>query len=259
MNRLPTAKRAQILGMLVEGMSMRGTARQADVDRNTVAKLLRDAGNAAAAYHHEQVRGITGERKIECDEMWSFVYAKQKNLAEAKDAPNVAGNIWTWIALDRETKLIVSYLLSDGRDAESAIQFMLDLGRRLTRTPIVFTDQLPSYIEASQWVFGMKAKHVQGKTITNHVERQNLTMRMAMRRFIRKTNGFSKRLEYHAAMLALYVCFYNWCRIHSTLRVTPAMAAGLTPTLHDLDWIVDLINARAPKPNRPKHYRKRAS
>lgn len=129
--------------------------------------------------------------------------------------------------------------------------------KRLTRTPIVFTDQLPSYVEAAQWVFGMKAKHVQGKTITNHVERQNLTKRMAMRRFIRRTNGFSKRLEYHAAMAALYVCFYNWCRIHGSFRVTPAMAAGLTTSLRDLEWVVELVDARAPKPNRPKKYRKR--
>lgn len=259
MNRLPTAKRVQILGMLVEGMSMRGTARQADVDRNTVAKLLQDAGNACAAHHNQAVCGLTGERTVQCDEMWSFVYAKEKNLATAKAAPTVAGNIWTWVGIDTETRLVISYLLSDGRDADAATEFMLDLSRRLTRTPIIVSDALPSYVEAAQWTFGYMAKHVQSKSGTSYVERQNLTMRMGMRRFIRRTNGFSKRVHKHAAMVALWYTYYNWCRIHSTLRVTPAMAAGLTPTLHDLDWIVDLINARAPKPNRPKHYRKRAS
>ena len=159
----------------------------AGVSVNTVVKLLWDAGNTCAEFHDRHVRGITEERTIQRDEMWSFVYAKQKNVAEAKAAPSVAGNVWTWIGIDAESELIVSYLLSGGRDAESAIGFMLDLGRRLTRTPIVITDALPSYVEAAQWVFGQKAKHVMSKSGTSYVERQNLTMRMGMRRFIRKT------------------------------------------------------------------------
>ena len=256
MNRLPTAKRVQILGMLVEGMSMRGTARLTGTALNTVAKLLFDAGNACAAHHHAHVRGIRGERTIQCDEMWSFVYAKHKNLAEAKSPPGVAGNIWTWVGLDAQSKLIVAYLLSGGRDGDSAIQFMIDLGRRLKEPPLIVTDELPSYTEAVQWVFGPNAQHGRSKAGTSYVERQNLTMRMGMRRFIRRTNGFSKRLRKHAAMLALWITYYNWCRIHSTLRVTPAMAAGLTTSLRDLDWIVELINARTPPPNRPRTYRK---
>ena len=259
MNRLSTAKRAEVLHMLLEGASMRGTARMAGISPNTVDKLLWDAGNACADYHDRAVRGITEERTIQCDEMWSFVYTKQKNLEAAKAAPAVAGNIWAWVGMDAASKLIVSYLLSGGRDAESAIEFMLDLGQRLTRTPIVITDALPSYIEAAQWVFGTKAKHVMSKSGTSYVERHNLTMRMGMRRFIRRTNGFSKRVQKHAAMVALYVVHYNWVRIHGTLRVTPAMAAGLTTSLRDMEWIVGLIDARAPKPNRPKKYRKRAA
>ena len=260
MNRLSAAKRVQVLRMLVEGMSMRGIARTADVAFNTVAKLLRDAGNACAAHHHEAVRGIVEERTIQCDEMWSFVYAKQRNLADAKAAPNVAGNVWTWTALDRDSKLIVSYLVSDGRDADSAIEFMLDLARRLERTPIIVTDALPSYVEAAQWTFGRMAKHLRSKAGTSHVERQNLTMRMGMRRFIRRTNGFSKRIEKHAAMLALWFHYYDFIRPHSSLgpyRTTPAMAAGLAKRPRSFEALVEMIDARAPKPNRPKRYRKR--
>ena len=259
MNRLPTAKRVQILSLLVEGNSMRAVSRVTGASYNTIAKLLADAGNACAAHHHKAVRGITEERTIQCDEMWSFVYVKHKNLEAAKAAPNVAGNVWTWTALDKDSKLIVSYLLSDGRDAEAATEFLMDLSRRLTRTPIVVTDALSSYVEAAQWTFGYMAKHTMSKSGTSYVERQNLTMRMGMRRFIRRTNGFSKRIEKHAAMVALWFCYYNWVRIHGTLRVTPAMAAGLTTSLRDMEWIVGLIDARAPKPRRPKRYKKRAA
>lgn len=235
---------------------MRGIERTADVSFNTIAKLLRDAGNAAAAYHHQRVRGLAGERTIECDETWSYVYAKQRNLGDARKAPKVAGNIWTWVALDRESKMVVAYLLSGGRDSDSAIQFMLDLSRRLKEPPLLVTDALPSYNEAIQWVFGSNVQHAEHKHGgTSHVERQNLTMRMGMRRFIRRTNGFSKRLEKHAAMIALWFHHYSWCRIHGSLRVTPAMAAGLTPRLHSLDELVELVDERAPAPRRPKRYR----
>lgn len=239
---------------------MRGTARAVDVSLNTVAKLLLDAGNAAAAHHHERVRGIRGERTIECDEIWSYVYAKQQNLADMRGEPPLAGSVWTWVALDRESKMVVAYLLSGGRDSDSAIQFMLDLSRRLKEPPLLVTDALPSYNEAIQWVFGSNAQHAEHKHGgTAHVERQNLTMRMGMRRFIRRTNGFSKRLQKHAAMIAAWFYFYNFVRPHGSLRnCTPAMVAGLERRPLSLRYLVEIVNHLAPPPNRPERHRKRA-
>jgi IS1 family transposase len=235
-------------------MSMRGTARAADVSLNTVAKLLFDAGNAAAAHHHERVQGLKGERTVECDEIWSYIYAKQRNLADVRGDPPLEGNVWTWTALDRESKLIVSYLLSGGRDSDSAIQFMVDLSRRLKEPPLLVTDALPSYNEAVQWVYGSNAQHAQHKSGgTSHVERQNLTMRMGMRRFIRRTNGFSKRLEKHAAQIALWFHYYNFVRPHGSLHdCTPAMVAGLERRPRSLRNLVRIVNHLAPKPNRPR-------
>ena len=242
MNRLATEKRAEILGMLVEGMSLRGAARIANVSVNTVSKLLRDAGGACAKYHNEHVRGITGERTIQCDEIWSFIYAKQKNLADAKAAPDGAGNAWTWTGIDANSRLLVSYLISRGRDSDSAIEFMRDLAGRFEQRPIIVTDALQSYVESVQWVFGRGVKHVMSKSGTSYVERHNLTIRMGNRRFTRKTNGFSKRLEFHVASLNLQSLHYNFCRIHQTFRCSPAMVAGVDSKLRDLQWIVEIIN-----------------
>lgn len=287
MNRLDTAKRAMILGMLVEGMSMRSIERLTGASINTVRKLLDDAGEACAAYHHDNVRGIEGRRTIECDEIWAFVYAKQRNVPRAKAAPDNAGDVWTWTAIDADSKLIVSYLVASDREGATALQFLDDLRPRLEDRPQLNTDGLKAYIEAVEGAFGgdvdfaqvvkqygrepgtdnerrysppvctkVEKRRIEGnpdmaKANTSYVERQNLSMRMGMRRFTRLTNAFSKRIEKHAAMVALYALHYNYCRIHATLKVTPAMEAGLSEEVRDLEWIVGLIDANAPKPNKP--------
>ena len=292
MNKLSTTKRAQILSMLVEGMSMRAITRITGVSINTVAKLLNDAGHACAAYHHDHVRGIRGHRRIECDEIWAFVYAKERGVRHAKAAPEGAGDAWTFTAIDADAKLIVSYLVSGERDGETALAFMDDLRSRL-EDPQISTDGLSAYVGAVEGAFGgdvdfaqiikaygkepgegnerrysppvctdIEKRRIEGnpdlrKANTSYVERHNLTMRMGMRRFTRLTNGFSKRVEKHVAMVSLYALHYNFCRIHKSLRVTPAMEAGLTSELRDMEWIVSLIDARAAKPNRPKTYRTR--
>ncbi len=270
---------------------MRATSRIADVSINTVTKLLVDAGNACAAYHDETVRNVKAGR-IECDEIWSFWYAKAKNVEKAKAAPKGAGDVWTWTAIDADSKMILAYEIGD-RSAETAYDFMLNLSRRVEGHFQLTTDGLGAYLEPVEEVFGGQidyaqlvkqygepkgaAKHerkyspavctgtkkrtISGSPVeefvsTSYVERQNLSMRMGMRRFTRLTNAFSKKLQNHLYMLSLYFVHYNFVRIHKTLKVTPAMAAGVSDTLHDMEWIVGLIDARATKPKRPKTYKK---
>lgn len=293
MNKLPTHKRAQILRMLVEGMSMRSTSRTAEVSFMAVIKLLVDAGEACAAHHDEHVINVKASR-VQCDEIWAFCYAKQKNVPKAKAAPVGAGDVWTWTALDRDTKLLIAYEVGD-RSGATAREFIADLRNRLANRVQLTTDGHKVYLEAVDNAFGIDVDYAQlikiygnepgnasqvryspgecigtskrpimGKPIeadisTSHVERQNLNMRMGMRRFTRLTNAFSKKMANHMAMVSLYTTFYNFCRIHTSLRVTPAMAAGLSAELRDMEWIVGLIDARSPKPNRPTTYRKRVS
>lgn len=292
MNKLPVKTRAQILHMLCEGSSMRSISRMTGVSINTVSKLLVDAGKACAAYHDEAVRAVKAQR-VQCDEIWSFTYAKQKNVPTAKAAPDQAGDTWTWTALDADSKLIVSYLVG-GRDSEYAMAFMDDVASRLADRVQMTTDGHKAYLEAVEGAFGCDVDYAQlikmygaapeavkgryspaectgtRKTkiegepdiqhvSTSYVERQNLTMRMHMRRFTRLTNGFSKKFENHAHMVALYTVFYNFCKIHKSLRVTPAIEAGISDTVRDFDWIVGLIDARAPKLNRPKRYKKKVN
>ena len=256
MNRLPKNKRAQILATLVEGMSMRSTARICDVAFNTVADLLDRAGRACQLYHDDYVQGIRGKRNIQCDEIWSFVYAKEKNV-EAAEPLDVAGTVWTFTALDADSKLLVSYMVRKKRNTKSATTLMKDLVKRTRKRPRLTADSLRAYDIAAKRVWGRKADLFQiGKRedtdhSTSYVERHNLTIRMANRRFTRKTNAFSKKLAKHEAAMQLFALHYNFCRIHGTLQVTPAMEAGIDDKLHDVNWIVDLIDEITEPPKKP--------
>ncbi|NJO36475.1 MAG: DDE-type integrase/transposase/recombinase [Rhizobiales bacterium] len=293
MNKLPASTRVLILNMLCEGSSMRSISRISGVSINTVSKMLVDAGKACAAFHDDNVRNVKAAR-VQVDEIWSFTYAKAKNVPNAKAAPSDTGDTWTWTALDADSKLIVSWLVG-GRDGEYALAFMDDLRQRLANRVQLTSDGHRAYLEAVEEAFGAdidyamlvkmygepenkgperkyspsvctgaKKQHVQGSPdrkhiSTSHVERQNLSMRMHMRRFTRLTNGFSKKFENHCHSLALYFVFYNFVRIHNTLKVTPAMAAGLTDRLWSMEDVVALVDAAAPKPGKRGPYKKRNS
>ncbi|WP_095203513.1 IS1 family transposase [Mesorhizobium carmichaelinearum] len=294
MNKLPLAKRIQILSMLVEGASMRSTARVTDVSFNTIAKLMIEAGEACAAYHDETVRGVKAKR-VQCDEIWAFVAAKQKNVPNMKTQVDGAGDVWTWTALDADSKMIISYLVG-GRDSDYALAFMDDVAARLANRVQMTTDGHRAYLEAVEGAFGadvdyaqlikiygaspdsakgryspadctgIKKNRIEGNpdiahVSTSYVERMNLNIRMGNRRFTRLTNAFSKKIDNHLHMLSLYFCHYNFCRVHKTLRMSPAMAAGVSETLRDVEWIVGLIDARAeaPKPGKRGPYKKRAA
>jgi IS1 family transposase len=286
-NKLPLAKRVQILSMLVEGSSMRSISRVADVSINTVAKILAEAGEACAAHHDSAVRGVKSKR-VQCDEIWSFCYAKKKNVETAKAAPEGAGDLWTWTALDADSKLIVSFFVGS-RDAESANTFMQDVASRLANRVQLTTDALKSYLDAIEGAFGgdidyaklvklygdtnagagryspaectgIRKERMMGEpdmkhVSTSYVERQNLTMRMSMRRFTRLTNAFSKKAEPHLHMVSLYTVWYNFVRMHKTLRMSPAMAAGLSKTLWSMEDIVALMDAKVEAPKRPRMYK----
>ena len=256
MNKLSLDKRIQILSMLVEGSSMRSTSRVCDVSINTVARYLDLAGKACWLYHDVHVRGIKGKRDVQCDEVWSYVYAKDR-VADWADPWDVAGSVWTFTALDASSKLLISYMLRQRRDARSATVLMRDMESRLKKTPRLTADSLRAYQIAAAKVWGRKAQLSQlrkGEDTdhnTAYVERHNLTIRMANRRYTRKTNAFSKKMARHEAAMHLFAVYYNFCRIHQTLRVTPAMEAGLTDTLYDMGWIVDLIEAITVPPQKP--------
>ena len=281
MNKLPVAKRAQILSLLCEGTSMRAVSRLTDVSINTVSKLLVDAGRLCATFHDEHVRGVKSKR-VQMDEIWSFTYAKAKNVPTAKKPPEGAGDTWTWTGIDADSKLIVSWLVGL-RDAGSAFTFASDLKARLANRVQLTSDGLKLYVEAVEDAFGADvdfaqlvklygasedadtryspakcigclSKKITGNPDPKHVstsyaERQNLTMRMHVRRFTRLTNGFSKKILNHVYMVALYTVFYNFVKMHKTLRVTPAMEAGLTEHVWRWDEVVELLEqAEAPKP-----------
>jgi IS1 family transposase len=275
MNKLPPKARAQILSTLCEGASMRSASRLADVSINTVSKLLEDAGKFCAAFHDARVRGVKAKR-VQCDEVWSFTYAKAKNVPNAKAAPAGSGDTWTWTGIEAETKLILTWLVG-GRDGEHAIAFMDDLRDRLANRVQLTTDGHKAYLEAVEGAFGgdvdyailhkiygtapesAKGRYSPAECIgtqkhriegdpdpahvsTSFVERSNLTMRMHNRRFTRLTNAFSKKFENHLHMVAIWTVWYNWVRIHKSLRVTPAMAAGLTDRLWTWEEIVELMD-----------------
>jgi IS1 family transposase len=281
MNKLPIQKKVQIINLLVEGNSLRSTSRIADVSFNTVLKLLPQVGRACEKFHNETVITVKAKR-IQADEIWSFVYAKEKNTTtEMKEGG--AGDAWTWTAIDADSKLIVSWYVGN-RDAESAHHFMYDVADRLANKVQLTTDGHHAYLEAVDNAFhlnidfaqlvkiygssegestterkyscaectGAKNKVISGEPnpkfiSTSYVERQNLTMRMHMRRFTRLTNAFSKKLENHCHAIALYFVYYNFCKIHKSLSVTPAMQAGLTKKPMTLEDIAMLCDYEAPK------------
>jgi IS1 family transposase len=286
MNKLSRERRAQILGMMVEGNSIRAIVRMTGISKNTITKLLEDAGEAFLFYHDQYVRGIAAQR-VQCDEIWSFAGCKQKNVAKAKRKDLAYGDVWTWVAMDADTKLTISYLVG-GRDSGYAMALMDDLRQRVTTRLQLTTDGHSPYLNAVEEAFGTdvdyamliklygdppaspeaarryspsectgtRTHNVTGKPdpqhiSTSYIERQNLTMRMAIRRFTRLTNAFSKKVENHAHSVAIHFMHYNFVRIHQTLRVTPAMAAGVTQTLWSLLDLVDVIEEweerRAPR------------
>lgn len=293
MNRLDPAERAHVLHLLCEGNSIRAVTRLTGASKITVTKLLIDAGRACMAYHDAHVRDVKAKR-IQVDEIWSFTYAKQKNVGAAKSAPADAGDTWTWTAIEADTKLIVSCFVGD-RDGECAMMFMDDLASRLANRVQLTSDGHRAYLDAVEGAFGAdidyailnkiygtvpeaakgryspavclgaKKDRIEGSPdpiyiSTSYVERSNLTMRMHMRRFTRLTNAFSKKVENHAYAVALHMMYYNFVRIHSKLRMTPAMAAGVADRLWEVADIVALVEAEEAQGDRKRgSYKKKAA
>ena len=273
MNKLSPTKRSQVVAALVEGSSIRATVRMTGVAKNTVTKLLVDLGRACDEYQRRTLVGLRSKR-IQCDEIWSFVYAKEKNAPEAMKAAGQAGDVWTWTAMDADSKLMVSWLVG-GRDSGYATVFMEDVAARLATRVQLTTDGHKAYLEAVEGAFGVDVDFAQlvklygeapeaekryspaqcigcrktrvtgnpdpAHVSTSFVERQNLTMRMSMRRFTRLTNAFSKKVENLEAAVALHFMWYNFGRIHQTLRVSPAMEAGVSNHVWTLQEVVGLL------------------
>lgn len=273
MNKLSTAKRVAVVKALVEGCSIRSTVRLTGVSKNTISKLLLELGAACTRYQDETLRNLPCKR-LQADEIWSYVGGKDKNLSEEKKEAGL-GSIWTWTIICADTKLIPSWMIGS-RDAQSAYEFMQDVAGRLRNRVQLTTDGHKPYLEAVEAAFGAdidyamlqkiygaepgsetryspavclgtKVEEITGSPnrkhiSTSYVERQNLTMRMSMRRFTRLTNAFSKKVENHAAAIALYFMYYNFGRVHQTLRVTPAMEAGVTDHVWSVEEIVRVID-----------------
>lgn len=277
--------------MLVEGNSLRSIARMADVSRNTVDKLLQDVGIACLAYQDEHLRNLPC-RRVQCDEIWSFVYSKDKNVPADKKHIFGYGDVWTWVAIDADTKLVPCWHVGNKSGAAAKV-FIDDLAGRLANRVQLTTDGHKAYLNAVEDSFGgsidyamlvklygdtpgnkAETRYSSGEccgTIkgavcgrpdekhvsTSFVERQNLTMRMSMRRFTRLTNAFSKKLENHMYAISLHYMYYNFGRIHQSLRVSPAMEAGVTDHLWSLEEIAGLVKDEEPKTRGP--YKKRIS
>jgi IS1 family transposase len=285
MKQLPASDRARVLHLLCEGNSIRSITRLTGASKNTVIKLLIDAGKACMAFHDATVRNVQSKR-VQVDEIWSFTYAKQKNVAAAKAAPEGAGDTWTWTALDADSKMILSYFVG-GRDGECAMWFVDDLRARLANRVQLTSDGHKAYLEAVEGAFGgdvdyailhkvygaspeaAKGRYSPAECVgitknriegdpdpahvsTSYVERHNLTMRMHMRRFTRLTNAFSKKVENHAYAVALHMMYYNFVKVHSKLRVSPAMAAGVSDRLWDIGDLVGLVEAEEAKIDRKR-------
>jgi IS1 family transposase len=276
MNKLDNTKRVQVVKCLVEGNSIRATVRMTGVAKNTVAKLLVDLGLECAKYQDEHLRNLPC-RRIQCDEIWSFVGAKQKNVSEEK-MTNGWGDIWTWTAIDADTKLVPCWMVGQ-RGLETASEFIGDLAARLSHRVQLTTDGHRPYLNAVEDAFGgdidfaqlikiygssgdTQTRYSPGECIgiacntvtgtpdpkhisTSFVERQNLTMRMSMRRFTRLTNAFSKKLENHMAAIALHFMYYNFSRVHQTLRVTPAMESGVANHVWTVEEVVALLEPKS--------------
>jgi len=275
MNTLDSTRKSQIIHCLVEGNSIRATVRMTGAAKNTVTKLLVDVGKRCRAFHDKSVRHVSS-RRVQCDEIWSFVGAKAKNVPEEKKDSGM-GDVWTWVAVDADSKLVVSYLCG-GRDAGWANEFMKDVASRLTMRVQITSDGHRAYAEAVEGAFGMdvdfamliklygapsekydtryspsgligtRTAVLSGNPDPQHistsfVERQNLTMRMSMRRFTRLTNGFSKKFENHCHSVALHYAYYNFCRVHQSLRVTPAMEAQLTDHVWSIEELLSRLDS----------------
>lgn len=277
MNRLTIEKRIQVVAALVEGTSINATCRMTGVAKHTILNLLRDLGCACAEYHDCTVRKVA-VRRVQCDEIWAFCYAKDKNVPAEKQGQFGYGSVWTWTAIDADSKLILSYTLGT-RGMETARIFMDDLSTRVANRIQLTTDGHRVYADAVEGAFGcdidyamlvklfgndstaeetryspatcigcrtavMSGRPDPAHVSTSFVERQNLSMRMGMRRFTRLTNGFSKKLENHGHAVALYFMHYNFCRVHKTLRVTPAMEAGITDHVWNIEEIIGLLDEK---------------
>jgi IS1 family transposase len=275
MNKLTTSKRVQIISALVEGNSIRSTVRMTGASKNTIAKLLIEIGAACTQYMDKNLRNLTCQN-IQVDEIWSFVGAKQRNVRVTPDMA-VRGDVWTWIAIDADTKLVPLFMVGP-RTTNAATEFMIDLAARMANRIQLSTDGHLAYINSVPKAFGADIDYAaiikiysndanlkkpeqryspgvciaaekearigdpdMAKVSTSYVERQNLTMRMSMRRFTRLTNAFSKKIENHVAAIALHYMHYNYCRIHQSLRITPAMAAGVSDHLWDISELVGLL------------------
>lgn len=276
MNRLSTAKRAAIVRALCEGCSIRATVRMTGASKNTITKLIVELGETCSAFQNQAIRNINSKR-VQADEIWSFVYARRDNVPEEKKGVFGFGDVWTWTAIDADTKLMLSWYVGR-RDAESAHAIMQDVASRLANRVQLTTDGLRLYFEAVDAAFDGEIDYAtihkiygtdpkaekryappiclscETKTVvgrpdaghisTSYVERANLSMRMGMRRFTRLTNAFSKKVENHAAMVSLFFMFYNFGRVHQTLRVTPAMEARLTDHVWSVEEIVALMDTK---------------
>ena len=288
MNKLSREKRIQIIGLLVEGNSLRAASRLSDTAFNTVTKLFVDAGKACAEYQNKTLRNLTCKR-VQVDEIWSFVYAKDLNAPIEKKLKGEAGDVWTWVAIDADTKLVPSWYIGD-RSGNAAWEFLTDLRGRLSNRIQLTSDGHRAYLIGVAGSFGDKVDFAQLVKIygrepggerrysppacigavphavygdpdpkhisTSFAERNNLTMRMSIRRFTRLTNAFSKKVENHALSVALHYMHYNFCRIHKTLKVTPAMAAGVTDKAWSVADLADMVDEAQPKPGKRGPYKK---
>ncbi|HEV2327506.1 MAG TPA: DDE-type integrase/transposase/recombinase [Verrucomicrobiae bacterium] len=275
MNKLTTEEKVRVVACLVEGNSLRATVRMTGIHRTTIQKLLVELGKACSQYQDKTFRNLNCKR-IQCDEIWSFVYAKDKNLPDEMKGQDGVGSVWTWVAIDPESKLVPCWFVSS-RDASAAYHFMHDVAGRLANRVQLTTDGYKPYLNAVEDAFGAEIDYAQLQKIygvpqannaeiryspaqcmgarkavvsgmpeyrhvsTSHAERHNLTMRMNMRRFTRLTNAFSKKVENHGAAIALHYMHYNFARFHQSLRVTPAMAAGISDHVWSLEEIVGLL------------------